>query len=478
MTAITAAGDPLPPFYIRASLASIPEDDEAWVFQDPLPRFIKISHPTWYGTYPAVAISVEKFPFRPRDNCRHEPHRSAAAAMTPPRISTSAAGHPLPPFYVRAHLASIPEDDEAWVFPDSSPRFPVRSLDNRRHEPHRSATATPPKRPPVLTPFCIPNTDVNQTLTQFDIDVDDIIRRIMEKLFPTISLPTTTPMPQHPTTPPQQPTLLSPTPSKNPNETPLRKPVGLDTPNHHLDKNMCNPQPSPLAPLPTMTMTRQTLAQPKHPVFPLNMPTSLHKREYIDIDIPYPQTHPLLPSASLRTTKPQTTMTIQQATPSPHQSTHHPTPPSSSLVTPDLSPVPPDTPATSLPLPYLSLTARMLHNNVPTNNTLWRPAALTRRRTLHQPTQRPCTTHPVEQATGNSPSWVTMLHGANNSPDDNPATCNHFPAVDTHFATCHKFPASHTPTLHPAQCRHHYPVLLCNSLAINWKVLAHNLRPP
>jgi len=53
---------------------SIPEDDKAWVFQDPLPCFIKISPPTWHGTHPAIAMSVEKFPFHPHNNRHHEPH--------------------------------------------------------------------------------------------------------------------------------------------------------------------------------------------------------------------------------------------------------------------------------------------------------------------------------------------------------------------------------------------------------------------
>jgi len=59
------------------------EDDEGWVL--PVSRFksTKISTVKTHGTPHAVAAPVDSFPFLPPDNRRHEPHRSATTT-TPP----------------------------------------------------------------------------------------------------------------------------------------------------------------------------------------------------------------------------------------------------------------------------------------------------------------------------------------------------------------------------------------------------------
>jgi len=97
MTAPSAAADPFPPFHIGAIYAPTSEKEEVWVPQALRPRIPKKSHPTRHGTHHAVAPPVEKFPFRPHDNrrhddnCRHKPNRLAAEA-----IATATAPAPIP----------------------------------------------------------------------------------------------------------------------------------------------------------------------------------------------------------------------------------------------------------------------------------------------------------------------------------------------------------------------------------------------
>jgi len=84
MTAALAAGDSSPPFYIGANLASTMEDNKGWVLSVPRSRSAKISTLTSHGTYHAIAAPVENFPSLPLDNRRHEPNRSATATAPSP----------------------------------------------------------------------------------------------------------------------------------------------------------------------------------------------------------------------------------------------------------------------------------------------------------------------------------------------------------------------------------------------------------
>jgi len=73
---------------------------------------------------------------------------------------------------------------------------------------------------------------------------------------------------------------------------------------------------------------------------------------------------------------------------------------------------------------------QMLHNTTPTNNTLWKPAALTQRHTLHWMNDTP---HPFEHMNGTSSLLVTMPHSANNSPAASYDICNCISAFATQF---------------------------------------------
>jgi len=96
MTAASAAGDSSPPFYIGTNLASTMEDDAGWVLSVPRSRSEKISTLTSHGTYHAVAAPVENFPFLPLDNRRHEPNRSATTAKEPiPYLRTPCSIYPI-----------------------------------------------------------------------------------------------------------------------------------------------------------------------------------------------------------------------------------------------------------------------------------------------------------------------------------------------------------------------------------------------
>jgi len=96
MTAASAAGDYSPPFYIGTNLASTMEDDAGWVLSVPHSRSEKISTLTSHGTYHAIAAPVENFPFLPLDNRRHEPNRSATTAKEPiPYLCTPCSIYPI-----------------------------------------------------------------------------------------------------------------------------------------------------------------------------------------------------------------------------------------------------------------------------------------------------------------------------------------------------------------------------------------------
>jgi len=139
MTAASAAGHSIPPFYIGANLASTPEDAKDLVFQALPPHSNEKYYPTWYGTHHTVAASVGKFPFRPHDNYHHAQHRSAATKTPPdplPDLITSLTT-PLPaitlkskPFDLEALLQQVKKNKaemDRWVWPTPMPTTPTHS---------------------------------------------------------------------------------------------------------------------------------------------------------------------------------------------------------------------------------------------------------------------------------------------------------------------------------------------------------------
>jgi len=63
MMALLAADDCSWHHYWVPDLASIPEDDEVWVFQDPPLHLWKILLLPQHGTHHTIAADIENFPF-------------------------------------------------------------------------------------------------------------------------------------------------------------------------------------------------------------------------------------------------------------------------------------------------------------------------------------------------------------------------------------------------------------------------------
>jgi len=300
------------------------EEDEAWVLQAPCTRIHKKSHPTRSGTHRTVASSVGKFPFRPRDNRRH---------------------------------------------------------DNSGHKQNRPAAAaiaiasTPSPTTPTPSSSYYPEDAIKRAFAKFRADLYSLIL--------SMPPPTTTPnlsLPQH--QPPSHPT---PSNKRVPTLTTAsrRKPVEHNRQNRRNRNNSAQPSPVP-PPQQPMTTTTPSSPQPLHPepsspnptsfctpTAPIHTVTDTPNASTTTTDNPDPS---LLPVTKLPPP-------MQQPTTTPTQ----PSPPHSLPLSLTLLPTPP-TPATPTPLISLSLMERLIHNNTPAHVALWIPDALQQQHALHRTT--------------------------------------------------------------------------------------------
>ncbi len=302
MTATTAADDPLPPFYIGAHLAPILEDAEVSFFQAPLPRFQEIPPPQWHGTQPAVAKLVGKFPFRTPDKCRHEPHQSATAPTPQAPLTDS---------------TNVPTKD----LPDATPaRTPVdlaalrqqicknmENLDRLFPLESMQPTMTTLQQPPTLQKQpafpLTPPTPSNTSPESKQVDVcnlNDLDRYV--PLTPTSTIP---PDPSH------QPASL-PTPQTHSNLSPTAaakcEPVDLKA----LQRQLLQMQQKAEWLFPSLVTTIQQRFPPPTVAIPNAPPPDPSHQPHQPASLPTPQTHSNLSPTAAATSEPVDLKALQR----------------------------------------------------------------------------------------------------------------------------------------------------------------------
>jgi len=430
MTAPSAAADPLPPFHIGAIYAPTSEKEEAWVPQALRPRIPKKSHPTRHGTHHAVAPPVEKFPFRPHDNRRHDgnrrhkPNRSAAAA-----IATATAPAPISTTSILPPNPSYPEDalnrafdalhDDLQALIQSEMQLLLSSMSNLlaqsflpehpKKKPHSATSAT--RRKPIERNRKARDNGKNSA-------------KLSSERKPQLT--TTTPTPPTPYSPP----------------IPLKS------------------VPPPPPPSNTTHDTPTTATQVSSSTDNLNPPT-------LPTAMPPPTT---------TTTQPTTTQSDNPRTPSPL--------PALLSITTTHAPANPPKPI------CLSMIERLIYNTTPANAALWTPDALhqhpvqRRFHIPHLPAYHSATNAPPRRLTtldspddrcvGFGQPLTTLPPPAPDPPDADTPSRNapiHHPHGQVTGPTGNLYP---TPT---ALTRHHHPPPYL-PLAQNVKAFAQNMRPP
>jgi len=203
------------------------EEDEGWVLPVSRCQSANISQITTYGTHNTVAAPVDNFPFLPPDNRRHEPHRSATTTT--------------PPF--QSKLCSI------------------SSIDASNHE-HTSCALEGYSLPIFCNcPFYCRGTCSTQV-------------SLRRKQSASIPRPTTS----------RTPSIDEVTPKNPTSEPPQRKPVDLAAIRAEIQANM--DELARRFPLPKPTTTTRTTPHPEsHPFAPTLSPTAAERPKYEPVDL-------------------------------------------------------------------------------------------------------------------------------------------------------------------------------------------------